>query len=581
MKIGGVPASLPPAATNSVNFMHYTETHAAKTVAVFGAGVAGLTAAHELARRGYAVSIYEPNAEAGGFFRSARRAADADTPSEYSWHGIGPWYHNVFDLMKQIPFDESHSMYDRALSRPIDFGLAADDGKTQFDDTWFLNIKGMFRMTWCDVVLGSWLMLKTCVADRRSQEHYSTLNAADAWRPWLTQRCWRIWRSCFGPWIGSDWLNVSLHTAGQFFCKQLITAPTHFHPADSQGPAWRHGARGGWLLLRGPSNEYWFDRWVNYLKSLGVEFAWNVALVELLYDGRQCSGARLQSGETVKADLYVLAANPFAVAEVLSRTPALERQDQLRLFRPLVQDGPHTQVSLRVAFSEPIAWPRERAAIVVASSEFDLTLFAQEQVWDETACLGSGVRSLWTVTACVSKVSGRLYGKSVEQCTKEQFIEEVKAQLYNCSGLNSLIQEANGGRCLRDFPILRIEVWHEWDFSPDGIRGRQPKWVNRVGNQAFLPMQATPVKNLALAGAHTRTEVDVWSIEAAVESGRRAARVFEPSVRVLGQYRPWWLVMLRALDNLLYRFGGPNVLDVALIATAATGGAWVLWRLSN
>ena len=108
--------------------MDRVEAQPPKKVAVFGAGIAGLTVAHELARRGYLVSVYEPNAEAGGFFRSARRAADDNTPSEYSWHGIGPWYHNVFDLMKQIPFDGSHSMYERALSRPIDFGLAANDG---------------------------------------------------------------------------------------------------------------------------------------------------------------------------------------------------------------------------------------------------------------------------------------------------------------------------------------------------------------------------------------------------------------------------------------------------------------------
>src|SRR6185503_20101829 len=135
----------------------------------------------------------------------------------------------------------------------------------------------------------------------------------------------------------------------------------------------------------------------------------------------------------------------------------------------------------------------------------------------------------------------------------------------NCSGLNELIKEANAGRSLCDFQILRIEVWHEWQFAPDGIRGKQPKWVNRVGNQAFLPTQVTPIKNLALAGAHTRTDVDVWSIEAAVESGRRAAQVFEPSVRVLGQYRPSWLLVLRALDNALYRLNAPNVLDVMLI----------------
>ena len=47
-----------------------------KTAAVFGAGIAGLSAAHEFARLGYEVSVYEANNEAGGVFRSARIPGD-------------------------------------------------------------------------------------------------------------------------------------------------------------------------------------------------------------------------------------------------------------------------------------------------------------------------------------------------------------------------------------------------------------------------------------------------------------------------------------------------------------------------
>lgn len=130
---------------------------------------------------------------------------------------------------------------------------------------------------------------------------------------------------------------------------------------------------------------------------------------------------------------------------------------------------------------------------------------------------------------------------------------------------------------MRDFTILRTEGWNEWQFSSVSLRGRQPKWVNRVGNQVFLPTQTTEVENLALAGDRTRTDVDVSSIEAVVESGRRGTQVCEPSVKVLRQYRPWWLLLARSLENLLYRLNAPNVLDVALMATIIAGGLWVLY----
>jgi phytoene dehydrogenase-like protein len=406
-----------------------------KTIAVFGAGIAGLSAAHAFAQLGYAVTVYDAASEAGGICRSARRPKDGNTPSEYSWHGMGPWYHNTFNVMKQIPFDETGSVYDQALSRPIDFGLAPDEGAAAFY-TGLLTLPQMFRMSGWEGIRWAWLLLKTFTANRRSLERYAALNAPEQWKPLLGERAWKIWRSSFGPWIGSDWVNVSLHQAGRFFCKQLTTKPAHQHKADSDGPAWTHGARCGWLLLRGPSSEFWFDKWVAHLRNHGVTFCWRHPLHRLQFDHRAITAAELQSGSKVMADIYVLAINPFATAEILSRTPALERQEQLRLFRPLTQEGSHTQVSFRVAFAEQIRWPRPRAALVLANTEFNLTMFAQEQAWAPDVGLGDGVKSLWTVTACVATIPGRVYGLPLVRCTREQFIEEVKPQLLGCEALN-------------------------------------------------------------------------------------------------------------------------------------------------
>jgi uncharacterized protein with NAD-binding domain and iron-sulfur cluster len=63
---------------------------------VVGAGIAGLSATHELNQLEYKVSVYEAMEQPGGFFRSAR-TSDNNMPSEYSWHGMGPWYHNTID----------------------------------------------------------------------------------------------------------------------------------------------------------------------------------------------------------------------------------------------------------------------------------------------------------------------------------------------------------------------------------------------------------------------------------------------------------------------------------------------------
>jgi len=549
---------------------------ATTSVAVFGAGIAGLTVAHELSRLGYQVSVYEANPEAGGFFRSARRQENQNTPSEYSWHGFGPWYHNVFEVMKQIPFDETGTLYDKAFTRPVDFGIFPErDGKAQFYDRRLLSIPNMFRMSPWDLLKWAWLLVKTWSANRRTEVSYAKLNAAAAWKPLLSDLAYRTWRSSFGPWVGSDWTNVSLHTVGQFFRKQLMTRPSHWHKADDEGTAWRHGSGDGWLLLRGPSSEILFDKWVRHLQKRGVRFHWNESLAKLEFDGKNITSAEVKSGTKVQADHYVLAVSPFAVAEIVAQSPGLGDERELRLFEPLIQDGPHTQVSFRISFSEPIRFPRKRTAVVVTDSEFNLTLFAQEQAWYPEVDLGDGVKSLWTGTSCVGTVPGRIYGLPVVRCTKEQFIVEVKAQLLSCGALRTLVEEANGGRTLTDFEILKIEVWHEWRFSPDGIKTIQPKWVTTTHTQPYMPEQATSIPNLLLAGAHTKTTTDVWSIEAAVESGRRAAQAIDPRVRFTRQYKSPLLRLISIIDDLCYSAGLPHVLDL-LLATFLVFAAFAI-----
>lgn len=533
-----------------------------KSVSIFGAGVAGLSAAHEFAKLGYRVSVYETNSIAGGFFRSERKKINNQMPTEYSWHGMGPWYHNTFDIMKEIPFDESSSVYDKALSKPIHFGLVPDKISDKFNSSLPFNIAKSFRMSHWDTVMLVWILLKTWTANNRTTKQYSRLNAAKHWQHLMTDLGWKTWRSTFGPWIGSDWRNVSLHQVGLFFRKNLMSGPTHFHRASEDGPAWTHGSGSGWLLLRGPSNEWWFDKWIKHLKNLGVKFYWNNSLTEFTFDGQVITSAMVSSGKKIISDYYVLATTPFAAVEIFNRTPQLASLEQLKLFTPLTQDGPHTQVSFRIAFDKKIFWPKKRSAIILTDSEFNITLFAEEQVWDSIVNLGSGVKSLWTGTACVSSVPGRLFNLPLNNCTKEQFIAEVTAQIYRCKGLDHIIKTGNQGKSLNEFPILEIEVWHEWLFSPKGIKPRQPKWVTTTNTQPYLPTQSTPVPNLVLAGAHTKTQADVWSIESAVESGRRAVRVIEPIVKVLPQYKPMFLKILSRIDDIFFGIGLPHLLDV-------------------
>src|SRR3954469_13239674 len=79
-----------------------------RSVVVLGGGMAGLTAAHELAERGFDVTVYERNA-LGGKARSIPVAGTAaggrrELPGEHGFRFFPGFYHHVPDSMRRIPF---------------------------------------------------------------------------------------------------------------------------------------------------------------------------------------------------------------------------------------------------------------------------------------------------------------------------------------------------------------------------------------------------------------------------------------------------------------------------------------------
>jgi hypothetical protein len=73
----------------------------ATTVAVFGGGVGGLSAAHELVERGFSVTVYEKRGLAGGKARSY--PSPEGRPAEHGFRFFPAFYRHLPDTMARIP----------------------------------------------------------------------------------------------------------------------------------------------------------------------------------------------------------------------------------------------------------------------------------------------------------------------------------------------------------------------------------------------------------------------------------------------------------------------------------------------
>ena len=108
-----------------------------KTVAILGGGVAGLSAAHELAERGFQVCVYERKAALGGKARSiavpnSGTAGRADLPGEHGFRFFPGFYKHITDTMRRTPFGAHGSTFENlSVATRI---LLARSGRTEI--TW-------------------------------------------------------------------------------------------------------------------------------------------------------------------------------------------------------------------------------------------------------------------------------------------------------------------------------------------------------------------------------------------------------------------------------------------------------------
>jgi hypothetical protein len=92
------------------------------------------------------------------------------------------------------------------------------------------------------------------------------------------------------------------------------------------------------------------------------------------------------------------------------------------------------------------------------------------------------------------------------------------------------------------------------------------KWVNNIFNDSYIMDQQTEYRNMYIGGAHTKTSLNKYSMEAATESGKIVAN------HILTKYnydKCYHYVFnnkyFYQLDDLLYSVHGPSIVSVLLV----------------
>jgi len=516
-------------------------------VIVFGGGISGLTAAHELIAAGFQVELYEKEDDLGGMARS--RIEKNGVPSEHSWRGYAPFYKNVFELIKRIPTNNNRSVYSN-LSEPINFYLLRDE---QSDNN-------QFSMSIIDYIITFYYSIKFLASNKRRERYYQ-LKIVPIMKKLLTEDGYDgLIEFMAGPGYGMDKRDVSYGHLFKFLTLSSLnqTAYTHIHGESV------HNASGNWHEMVMPTSEAWFNRWKRELQRKGVIIHTNAELNELVIENGAVVGSKVTvngAQKIIRGDEYIIALNPFNAEQVFKRSQLHQLYKQHRL---LNKNSLNNQISFRIGLNIDIKFPVRHIGFVMTDSEFNITFYPQEKYWNNTD-IGEkyGIKSLWSGTCIITHQKGRLYNKPAIALNKKELLNEIIYQIIRSHDLQSMVKKHNKHGIRRE-SIIYTEVWHEWEFINNRQVQKSKKWVNNIYNQQYRPTNRTRLDNMYITGAHTQTSIDVWSMESAVESGKVAANILcekydKGTVSIFRHTDPKIFTPLKWVDDQLYKLGMPHL----------------------
>jgi hypothetical protein len=198
-------------------------------------------------------------------------------------------------------------------------------------------------------------------------------------------------------------------------------------------------------------------------------------------------------------------------------------------------------------------------------SEFNITWYPQEKHWKRKP----NIKSLWSGTIIDFEKKGKIFNKNAEHLDNAKLKKEIIYQILRSKSFRKLIYDNNGFYINKE-DIEYIEIWYEWNFN-NGIQEQtNKKWVNNIYNEKFRPLQKTEYVNLFLSGAHTKTSINIWSMEGAIESGKITANYIldkynKQNIEHYKHDAPFYIKLIQYIDNILYKLYLPNIVNLLII----------------
>ena len=368
-----------------------------------------------------------------------------------------------------------------------------------------------------------------------------------------------------GPGLGLDWNKASLG---------------HFLTVIGFGI----NKNAKWKVLNQPTNEGWIDIWEQYLKK-GVKIIKNHQLEFINIHNKNNTVKNLVIKNlnnnkifNINGNYYIIASDPFSYQTILQKTlynskkNNINKKINIELTKLNKLNLINNQIGFVIGFNKKFNYKNNNDCFVLLDSPNNITFYPQDLHFCKNTNLGKNIKSLWSGTCVISYNKGLLYNKTLTELDLPKLKEEILSQLFSSNDLKWYISKNNKGHKLQKKDVEIIEIFNDWKYNKKNKKlvSNNPKWVNTFFNEQYRPSQKSFLNNLYIAGAHTKTSINVWSMEGAIESGKIISNniLEKNNFRKIYLYKHDGLAIFkpfRILDSLTYKLNLPNINIITLL----------------
>lgn len=525
-------------------------------VCIYGGGVAGLTAAHELVERGVDVEIFERRIALGGKARSYHVTGLGPShagglPGEHGFRFFPGFYAHLDDTLRRIPDGRGGTVLDHLVVCPR--GAFYRRGRAP------LTVQTHFPRRLQDVppYLGNFA--------RPFQTDMSVGEIAFFWR-----RIASIMTSCEArrfdhhermSW--SEFLDASPEESSDYAVFLVQGWARSFVALDARRASARTmGITMGRMLLEfsrpgssadrvldGPTSDVWIEPWERHLVERGVKIHRGSELEGFEVHGGKVHLAWIRDsrgGRAVRADAHVCALPPEVVARIATPdlvrgAPSIGRVSLLETRRML---------GVQLFCDRPLPLPQGHCHF--ADTAWGITAISQATLWRPEHAPHIDGRPvgavLSTIAGDTTHPGSETTALTAAECSAGELGREIWAQIAAHLPVGALDRTR----------VLDVVVDPEVVARADADR----LFVNTVGSWENRPEPTTELSNLFLAGDYVRTGVDVACMEGANESARLAVNAWldqegsrAPRCRIVEPQFPFLTKAGQRADRVLHRLG--------------------------